>query len=154
MSARVVQLVRHVVPVVVLALAALPAAAQGYSDALFLIDPQGGVARLLIQESDEQPGVFFVVNLPGDPGQVGNPTALVEVSEGTSIISDIFGVILDSTGAPVVAFGSDPEDGSDAVFPDPPTIFMDEPDDGLVDMTMYLDPGMQAAGFVLIFISR
>ena len=79
MSARVVQLVRHVVPVVVLALAALPAAAQGYSDALFLIDPQGGVARLLIQESDEQPGVFFVVNLPGDPGQVGNPTALVEV---------------------------------------------------------------------------
>jgi hypothetical protein len=146
---------RYLAPVAVLALAALPAAAQGYSDALYLIDPQGGIARLLVQESDEQPGVYFVVNLPGDPAQVGNPTAMVEVSsEGNSVISDIFGVVFDPTGLPLIAFGSDPEDGSDAVFPDPPTIFIDEPNDGLVDMTMYLDPGMQAAGFLLIFVSR
>jgi hypothetical protein len=31
---------------------------------------------------------------------------------------------------------------------------MDEPPDGLVDMTMYLDPGLQAQGFLLIFISE
>jgi len=154
MCDRVAKWFRYLIPVAVLAVAVLPVAAQNYSDAVFLIDPQGGISGLVVQESQEMPGVFIVIGNPGlaDPGQVGNPTALLEPN--SSSISDIFGVVLDPTGAPLLAFGSDPDDGSDAVFPDPPTIFMDEPPDGLVDMTMYLDPGLQAQGFLLIFISE
>jgi hypothetical protein len=147
------KLVCYLVPVAALALAALPAAAQRYSDAVYLIDPQGGVTSLVLQEDQEQPGVFIVLGVPGDPTQLGNPTAMVEVSGKGSMISDIFGVVMDPTGAVSCAFGSDPDDGSDAVFPDPPTIFIDEPPDGLVDVTMYLDPFLQADGFLLIFIS-
>jgi hypothetical protein len=76
----IAKMLRHLLPVALLALAALPAAAQGTSDIVIFIDPDDNILAAVVQESDEMPGVFFVINLPGvaDPAQVGNPTALIE----------------------------------------------------------------------------
>jgi hypothetical protein len=153
------KLVSFLVPLAVMAATALPAAAQGghTSDLVIFVDPDDNIFFARVNESEEMPGVFIVINVPGvaDPAQVGNPTALIETNpKKGNMISDIFGVLLDPAGGAFFAFGSDAGDGSDAVFPDPPTIFIEEPLDGIVDMTMYASPAAQAAGWLVIFVSR
>lgn len=149
---RVRKMVCFLLPVFVLALAALPATAQDIGDGFYLIAPDGSVIPLLeLAEVDEQPGVYYYVPVIGlaDPAQFGNATALLNFPQE---ISDIFGVVLLADGNYYLAFGSDvPPD--DAYFPYQPSIFMDESPDGRHDATMYLDPNVQALGYTLLFFS-
>jgi hypothetical protein len=154
MANTITKMFRYLVPVVVLALAALPVAAGDISDGFILVHPDGTTEEFDLLEQDEMAGVFYYLPIPGlaDPAQFGNATALFEIQGKEQVLSDIFGVVMIQRDF-YLGFGSDAQ-GQDAVFQYPPTIFQDEgAPDGLYDATMYLDPGLQAAGFMLLFYS-
>jgi hypothetical protein len=147
---RVTKLVTFLLPVVILALAALPATAQVVGDGFYLVAPDGTVQAFELAEVDEQPYTYFV-NVVGlaDPAQLGNAIALLNADQE---ISDIFGVIELDDGNVYLAFGSDAL-GRDAVFPYDPSMYMYESDDGYHNATVYLDPNLQALGYTLWFYS-
>src|SRR6516164_1090247 len=152
MSDGVKRFIVLLVTVLALALAPVPAAAGDYSDAYILVFPDGTMQEYDLDKTTELQGVLFL-NVSGlaDPAQVGNATALFN-SDG--VRSDVYGVVL-FQGSPFLGLSSDPEDGSDAVWIPGEVIpnVRNESPDGLQDATMYLDPGLQAKGFMLIFYS-
>ncbi len=132
------------------------ASCAGYSDCLLVYDANGALVAadsIWVTESQENAnGASFIYSSPvaTDGSQFGNATVLqepgVDVSQG---YSDIFGIA--STGGGLfLSFASD-TDTSLVNFGQFPMTFLETP--APFSATLYLDPGLQAAGWTATFQS-
>jgi hypothetical protein len=159
-------------PVLLLAsvfFAAVPGVADAISDTLTVYNPAGvAVQTLSVMESEEGNGdqVFFIgVDSLADPAQFGNATTLCEsapcdATTSRSNLSDIFGVIQVVIGGHThfyLGFASDGENGiptgTESLFGGLGNNFTVELPGVPIDVTKYLDPTKQAAGWTAKFIS-
>jgi hypothetical protein len=149
---------KSVISVLMLAASALTLATSAQagvspvSDSLTVWNGAGAiVASVTATEAQEQangPGfIYYVAGVPIDPNQFGNFINLIE-PDGT--VSDATGI---ATGGPDgldLAFSSDTE-LAPVPFGGAPNVF---PETGApVDLTKYLDPGLQAQGWTAAFQS-
>jgi len=154
-----VKMLRYLLPIALLALAALPASA-GLSDFFQLIDPQGNVIEFDLTKDLESGQIIFYIPDPtlADPMQYGNATTLYQPGfdpQDPNGWSDIFGVILLDDGNYYLAFSSDPNDETPDIYGGQGAIFIVEDHDmsNPYDATMYLNPALQAQGFRATFWS-
>jgi hypothetical protein len=143
--------------------------ADAISDTLTVYNPAGmAVQTLSVMESDEGSGdqVFYIgVSSLADPAQFGHATTLCEsapcnANTPRGDLSDIFGVVQIVTGGHThyyLGFASDGENGipagTESVFGGLGDNFTIEMPSVPVDVTKYLDPTKQAAGWTAKFTS-
>ena len=161
-----------VAPVLLLAsvmFAAVPSVADAISDTLTVYNPAWvAVQTLSVMESEEGNGdqVFFIgVSLLADPAQFGHATTWCEnvpcnAHSPRSNLSDIFGVVQVVTGGHThyyLGFASNGENdipaGTKSLFGGLGDNFTVELPGVPVDVTKYLDPTKQAAGWTAKFVS-
>ncbi len=139
-----------------LALAASLAAAPAHagvaaSDVLNVFDGSGALVSqtVALEDGSEDPGFIYVNPTLIDPNQFGNATVLRE-SDGSD--SDIFGICTcGPNGDLAFGFASDSETLGVNFGTFPRTFF--EGVGGPFDATLYLDQGLQAAGWTATFTS-
>jgi len=151
------QLIRPLLPTVVgsvLALSSLSSTAA-ISDSLTVFSPNGSVfASVSVDEANHKGADIIILDIPGivDANLFGDYTAVVD-PDGT--LSDIFGINVNSGGAPVLAF----ESGSLASpIPNAASLllgatFVVPEGSGFLDATTYLKPELQREGYTAQFFS-
>ena len=149
--------------------AAVPSVADAISDTLTVYNPAGQAAHTLnVMESEEGNGdqLFFIgIDSLADPAQFRHATTLCEsapcdATTPRSNLSDIFGVIQVVIGGHThsyLGFASDGQNGipsgTESAFGGLGDTFTVELPGVPVDVTKYLDPTKQAAGWTAKFVS-
>jgi hypothetical protein len=126
-------------------------AGQGILQILYGVDGGPGVIfRNGVVTPAPPEGSLILSGIAGNPSRVNSPTVLLD-PDGS--VSDIFGVFLNpANGGLEVGFVSDVEGSPFPILPPIGAVSMPEPP-GPVDVTQYLDPGLQLQGYTARFSS-
>lgn len=122
-----------------------------YSDTLTVYDGAGKVVDFVGATDAQESAGIFASSVAIDPSQFGNPTVLAEGNIlPTFGYSDIVGVCTCGPGNGLaLGFASDGDPGLIDYGQYPITIR----ENGPVDVTMYLDPGLRGQGYTAWFLS-
>jgi hypothetical protein len=131
-------------------------AAPAYSDTLTVYDGAGNVVDFIgvteAQEAANGGNFVYTSSIAFDPSQLGNATVLAEPGVDPAIgYSDIVGICTGGVcGGGALGFASDTDSGS-IYFGNFARTFLENGQP--VNITLYLDPGLQAQGYSAYFWS-